>query len=78
MIGKVIKYMRMQKKAKQAVLARKLGIERTTLSAYESERRQPDFEVIEKIANECDFEIYFINKNTGEKFKSNDIKRKDI
>ncbi len=78
MIGKVIKYMRMQKKAKQAVLARKLGIERTTLSAYETERRQPDFEVIEKIANECDFEIYFINKNTGEKFKSNDIKRKDI
>ena len=78
MIGKVIKYMRMQKKAKQAVLARKLGIERTTLSAYETERRQPDFEVIEKIANECDFEIYFINKNTGEKFKSSDIKRKDI
>ena len=78
MIGKVIKYMRMQKKAKQAVLARKLGIERTTLSGYETERRQPDFEVIEKIANECDYEIYFINKKTGEKFKCNDIKRKDI
>lgn len=78
MIGKTLKYMRVQKNIKQEFLAKKLGIERTTLSGYETERRQPDFDVIEKIARACGFEIYFINDKTGEKFKCTDIERKDI
>lgn len=77
MIGKVLKYMRKQKNTKQDVLAKRLGIERTTLSGYEIERRQPDFNVIEKIAEECDYEVFFINKYTGEKFRACDIERKD-
>lgn len=77
MIWKTLKYMRFKKNAKQEFISKKIGIERSTLSSYETERRQPDFNIVEKIANECDYEIYFINKKTGEKFRCQDIKRKD-
>lgn len=78
MIGKILKYMRKEKNFKQEVIAKKLGIERSSLSSYESERRQPDFNTIEKIANMCDFDIYFINNKTGEKLTSKEFIRKDI
>ncbi len=78
MIGKAIKYMRNQKKLNQKQLAELLKIERTTLSGYETERRNPTFELIEKIAKECGYKIYFVNKETNEKFQINELKRKDI
>ncbi len=76
MIGKILKYMRKEKKYKQEIIAKKLGIERSSLSSYESGRRQPDFNTIEKIANTCGYKIYFISNN--EKFESKDLIRKDI
>ncbi len=48
MIGNALKYMRKEKNFKQEVIAKKLGIERSSLSSYESERRQSDFNTIEK------------------------------
>lgn len=78
MIGKAIKYMRNQKNLNQEQLADLLKIERTTLSGYETERRNPTFELIEKIAKECGYKIYFINKETKEKFQIKDLLRKDI
>lgn len=78
MIGKAIKYLRIKKGLKQDELAKELGIARTTLSGYELETRQTSFDTMEKIADKCDYDIYFINRNDSSKFKISDLKRKDI
>ncbi len=78
MIGKALKYMRKTKKLKQDVLAKDVGISQQNLSRYENEQRIISFDTIEQIANKCDYEIYFINKKTKDKFKANDLTRKDI
>lgn len=78
MIGKVLKYMRKNNKIKQDTLAKAIGTSQQNLSRYENEQRIVSFDTIEKIANTCDYDIYFINRKTKEKFKANDIQRKDV
>ena len=70
--------MRKNKKLEQDVLAKQIGISQQNLSRYENEQRIISFDTIEQIANKCDYEIYFINKKTKDKFKANDLTRKDI
>ncbi len=78
MIGKVLKYMRIQKGFKQRQLAKILNIAQTTLSGYETKYSNPTFEFIEKIANNCDYEIIFRNKNTKEEITTKNIERKEL
>lgn len=77
MIGKMIRYMRKTKGLRQIDLAKKLNIAQTTMSGYETHYSDPDFEILEKIANLCDFEIIFRNKKSKEEFYVKDIGRKD-
>lgn len=77
MIGKILKYIRKQKGLNQKQLAQMLNIAQTTLSGYETKYSNPTFEVIEKIANNCDYEIVFRNKKTKEEITSKNIERKD-
>ena len=51
MFGKCIVTLRKEAKITQADLAEKIGISRAALSLYEIEKREPDFETIEKIAD---------------------------
>lgn len=76
MIGKVIKYVRKNKELSQEDLASLLKMNRTTLGNYETETRQPTFEIIEKILNKCGYKIYFVNEK--ERFQAKDLERKDI
>ena len=76
MIGNALKYMRKKKNLKQDTLAKLVGISQQNLSRYEKEQRIISFELIEKIANECGYKIYFINEK--EKFEAKDLTRKDI
>ncbi len=78
MIGKALKYMRKNKNLKQDALAKQLGISQQNLSRYENEQRIISFETIEQIANTCDYNIYFIQRKTKEKFKVENLKRKDV
>lgn len=78
MIGKILKYARKQANLTQEELGKETNINRTTLGNYETEFRQPTFEMIELLLNKCDIEIYFKNKKTGEEFVSKDIIRKDV
>ena len=59
-------------------IAKQINVRSNALSQYETGSRQPTFETIEKIANLCEFDIYFENRKTNEKFKLNDLNRKDI
>lgn len=78
MIGKVLKYMRKKRNFKQQQISEIVGVARNTISQYETETIQPTFDIIEKIANECGYKIYFESFDGTEKFESKDINRKDI
>ena len=75
MIGKLIKYMRNKNGLNQEKLSKILGIERTTLSGYETERREITFKTLLNIAEACNYKIIF--KNEIEEFEIKDIIRKD-
>ena len=76
MIGKALKYIRKEKNLKQSDLSKILNIGQSTLSDYENEKISINFEMIEKIASICDYDIYFENRINKRKFKIKDIIRK--
>ena len=78
MIGKVLKYTRIKNNLKQDNIAKILKVKSNTVSQYETNNRQPTFDIIQKIAKKCGFTIYFVDNTDGEKFTLNDLKRKDI
>lgn len=78
MIGKILKYMRNAKGLSQYQLAQILNLSQQNLSRYEKNQRIISFDLIEQIANNCDYEIVFRNKKTKEEIKTSNIERKDI
>ena len=77
MIGKILKYIRKQKNLTQKDLAQEVNIAQTTLSGYETKYSNPTFEVIEKIAHQCDYEIIFRHNQTKEELTTENIQRKE-
>lgn len=77
MIGQILRKMRLDNNFNQTELASKLLIAQTTLSGWERGYRQPTFESIEKIANNCNYSIVFQNNDTKEIITTSNIKRKD-
>lgn len=51
---------------------------RNTISQYETGTLQPDFKTIEKIANECGYEITFYNSKTKNTLTTKNIVREEI
>lgn len=78
MIGRTIKYIRCSKGLTQSSLAQTLNIGRSTLSDYEREKTDINFETIEQIAKVCGFEVIFRNLTNREEITSKNIQRKDI
>lgn len=78
MIGKMLRYMRHICGLNQVELSKHLNIAQTTLSGYETHYSNPDFEMIQRIADRCGFEIIFRNKKTREEFTVDNIERKDV
>lgn len=63
MIGRILKNMRLTAKMSQVVLGKKLSMADTTISSYERENSQADFDTIIKISKICGYEILFKDKN---------------
>ena len=79
MVGKIIRTMRRENNLSQEDLANKVFLGRTTLSDYEREKTDINFDNLEKIANVCGYEIFFINKKDKNKIlTSKNINRKEI
>ena len=78
MIGKILKTMRRKNNLSQEQISAKIGYARNTISQYETGTLQPDFATIEKIANECGYEVYFYNKKFDDKLTTDNIDRKEI
>ena len=66
MLGKRIKQMRIAAGFNQVTLAESLGIAQNTLSGYETDSSMPNYNMVEKIAAFCEFEIVFFDKNSAE------------
>jgi len=69
MIGKIIAYMRKSSGMKQGELAEQVGIALSTLSGYETGNSQPNFDMVNKIAEACEFQIIFKDKNSNEEIE---------
>lgn len=79
MIGKIIKTMRRENGFSQEELANMVFLGRTTLSDYEREKTDINFENLEKIANTCGYDILFVNRKDKNKIlTSKNIIRKEI
>ena len=64
-IGNILKNMRiLNTNYTQKAIGEKLGLASNTISSYERENSQPDFENIVKYAEICNYEIRFYNKKT--------------
>ena len=77
-IEKTLRYVRKQKGIKQDTVAKRLEIGRTTIASYEQGYREPTFETIQRIVNCCGYEIFFINKDTNDCFRTIDIDRNEV
>lgn len=76
LIGKIIKYMRINNNLTQEELSKKLNIGRTTLSDYEREKTDINFDIINNICQVCDYDVVFVNKKTNEIITTQNIDRK--
>ena len=79
MIGKILKTMRRESNITQEELSKKTFIGRSTLSDYEREKTDINFENIEKIADICNYDICFIKRdNPKHVLNSKNIDREEI
>ena len=69
MIGKIIKKMRTAAGYNQTALAEAAGISQSTLSGYETGASMPNYDMVEKIAGICEFNMTFTDKNSEEILK---------
>lgn len=65
MIGIILKNMRLTAGLSQKELGDKLNLADTTISSYERENSQADFETIMKIAKICNFEFLIKDKKNN-------------
>lgn len=79
MVGKIIKTMRHENNYSQEELAKKVYLGRSTLSDYEREKTNINFDDLEKIAEACGYNVIFINKkNKSRILSSKNIDRLEI
>lgn len=78
MIGKVLKTMRRKNNLSQEQVGKLTGYAPNTISQYETELRNADFETIEKIANICGYKVLFYNKELNDTLTTDNISRKEI
>lgn len=78
MIGKILRTMRKNANLSQEQISKVCGFARNTISQYETGTLQPDFKTIEKIANECGYEIIFNNKKTKHILSTTNIDREEL
>jgi len=78
MIGDMIKLMRIESGISQTELAKEIGIAQNSLSEIEHNKRPPKLETVCKIAEICEFEIMFTDKNNNLAYDTNGKLLKNI
>ncbi len=68
MIGNVLRNIRKIRGLTQANVGRDLHLAENTISNYETEYSNPNFDTIYKFAKVCDFDIIFVDKRTKKEY----------
>ena len=75
-IGNILKNMRnINTNFTQMEIGEKMSIADNTISSYERENSQPDFQTIVNYAEICDFEIKIYNKKTNKEVPLEEISK---
>lgn len=75
-IGNILKNMRnINTNYTQKEIGEKMSIADNTISSYERENSQPDFQTIVNYAEICDFEIKIYNKKTNEEITIEELSK---
>lgn len=75
-IGNILKNMRnTNTNYTQKEMGEKMSIADNTISSYERENSQPDFQTIVNYADICDFEIKMYNKKTNEEITLEELSK---
>lgn len=75
-IGNILKNMRnINTNLTQKDIGKKLSLYDTTISSYERENSQPDFQTIVNYAEVCDFEIKLFNKKIGKEMSLEEMSK---
>ena len=77
MYGKILRFMRLSKRLKQSEVADIIGVANSTLAHYESECRAVTLETAKQIADACNYEILFKNKDNNRIYRIDDMKQID-
>ena len=75
MIGMILKNMRKMRGLTQVDIGKKLNIADNTISNYETETYNPAFSTIKKFAEECDFEIQFVDKKDSKTYSIEELSK---
>ena len=75
-IGNILKNIRnINTNYTQKEIGEKMSIADNTISSYERENSQPDFQTIVNYAEICDFEIKIYNKKTNEEITIEELSK---
>ena len=73
MIGIILRNMRKMKGLTQFYIGKKLNLAENTISNYETEYSNPNFDTIYKFITFCDFDIEFIDKESQRHYTIQEI-----
>lgn len=75
MIGMILKNIRKIRNFTQVDIGKRLNIANNTISNYETEKYNPTFSNIKRIAEECDFEIQFVDKKSNKIYSIEELSK---
>ncbi|MED0677687.1 MULTISPECIES: helix-turn-helix domain-containing protein [Aneurinibacillus] len=73
-LGERIKYLREKNGYAQKFVAEKIGVRNNTLSSYESDKRQPDYDTLQKIADFFEVSVDYLLGRTDDPSPKEDKK----
>ena len=59
----------------QKYISKNLNVAENTISNYETEASNPNFDMIYNFLNVCDFDIQFIDKNTNKRYTLDELSK---
>lgn len=77
-IGQKIKTGRLSRNMTQADLAKALGVSPSAIGMWEQDRREPDFDTLEALADVFNVPMSYFVTEDGERFSADDITKKDL
>ena len=75
MIGTILRNMRKIRGLTQDNISRELHLAENTISNYETEYSNPNFDTIYKFAKACNFDIEFVDKKNKQRYTIKEISK---